>query len=154
MYHRRSRLRLNDKPDHARLLLKNLVTSLILYESIRTTRKRAKVMQPIIDGLITMAKKKQPNQAIRAINPQVADRNASRKLMEVLRERFADRSSGFTRIKADGARKGDGAQLVDISFVEGKAVAAKPAAEKPAKEKKAKPAAKKSTAKSDSTPSA
>ena len=154
MYHRRSRLRLNDKPDHARLLLKNLVTSLILYESIRTTRKRAKVMQPIIDGLITIAKKKQPHQAIRAINPQVADRNASRKLMEVLRERFADRSSGFTRIKAAGARKGDGAQLVDISFVEGKAVAAKPAAEKPAKEKKAKPAAKKSTAKSDSTPSA
>lgn len=143
---RRSRLRLTAKPDHARQMLRNLATSMVLYESIRTTKKRAKVVQPIVDRLIVTAKKHSPHVAIRALNAVVTDKNASRKIMEVLRERFADRPSGFTRIKAAGARKGDGAQLVDLTFVEGKAVAPKPQKEKkPAKpkaEKKA-PAAKK-----------
>lgn len=105
-------------------MLRNLATSVVLYESVRTTRKRAKVVQPIVDRLITVAKRDKPHVAIRSINGVVTDKNASRKLMQVLRERFADRASGFTRIKAAGARKGDGAQLVDLSLVEGKKVEA------------------------------
>lgn len=120
MLHRHSRLRLTAKPDHARLMLRNLATSMILYETIRTTKKRAKVVQPIIDRLIVMAKKHPPHVAVRALNAVVTDTNASRKVMEVLRDRFADRASGFTRAKAVGGRLGDGAKLVDLSFVEGK----------------------------------
>ena len=52
MFHRRSRLRLGKKQDVARQMLRNLVTSILLYESIRTTRKRAKVVQPMVDHLI------------------------------------------------------------------------------------------------------
>ena len=106
---------------------RNLVTSLILYESIRTTRKRAKVVQPIIDRLITTAKRQSPMLAIRAINRVITDKNASRKLIENLRLRFADRPSGFTSLKAAGARKGDGADLVDLAFMAGKEVAPPPA---------------------------
>ncbi len=137
MQHRRSRQRLTAKPDHARLILRNLATSVVLYESIRTTQKRAKVVQPIIDRLIVVAKRDKPHVAIRSINAVVTDKNASRKLMEVLRTRYANRPSGFTRIKAAGARKGDGARLVDLSLIDDKAPAAAAAPKKEAKAKKA-----------------
>ena len=140
MRHRSSRLRLPQKPAHAALLQKNLVTSLILFESIRTTRKRARVIQPIVDRLISTAKKNVPYNAIRAINTMVTDKNASRKVMEVLLTRYATRPSGFTRMKAVGARKGDGAQLVDLTMVDADKevapVAAKAAAKKAAPKKK------------------
>ncbi len=118
MRHRRSTLRLTQKPDHAALLQRNLVTSLLLYESIRTTKKRARVIQPLVDRLITTAKNKIPHVAIRSINRVVADKNASRKIMKVLIKRFAARSSGFTRIVPVGSRKGDGAEVVDMILLD------------------------------------
>src|SRR3990167_2228295 len=99
------------------MLQRNLVTSLLLYESVRTTKKRARVVQPIVDRLVAYTKRNAPHAAIRLINRVVTDKNASRKLMEVYRERFKDRSSGLTRIVPVGARKGDGAELVDLQLV-------------------------------------
>lgn len=131
MRHRRSRLRLTQKPDHAWSLQRNLVTSLLLYEAVRTTRKRAKVVQPLIDRIIATAKSGKPHVAIRAMNRLVTDKNASRKVMEVLRTRYASRPSGFTRIVAVGSRKGDGAQLVDLSLVDGQTGKAAAADKKP-----------------------
>lgn len=122
MRHRVSRQRLKQKPAHARMLQRNLVTSLLLYEAVRTTKKRAQVVQPIIDRLITFAKTRPPHVAIRYINRLVTDKNASRKIMEVFIKRYAKRSSGLTRMKPAGARKGDGAQLVDLTLVEGEEV--------------------------------
>ncbi len=132
MRHQHSKAELNLKLNHARLLTRNLATSLILYESIRTTKSRARVVQPIVDRLITIAKKKQDQQAIRAINAVVTDLNASKKLMEVLAKRYASRPSGFSKAKPAGARKGDGAALVDLMLIdaETRAVA------EPKKEKK------------------
>jgi large subunit ribosomal protein L17 len=118
MRHRKSRLRLNQKPAHAKQLERNLVTSLLLYEAVRTTRKRAKVIQPIVDRLITNAKRQTAHVAIRGLNAFVTDKNASRKVMEVLKERYKTRPSGFTSMKAVGARKGDGAQLVDLTLMD------------------------------------
>lgn len=112
------------------MLQRNLVTSLVLYETIRTTRKRAKVIQPLIDRLVTIAKTKSPREAIRAINAVVTHENASRKLMEVLKGRYASRPSGFTRITPVGARQGDGAQLVDLELLDRETAPA--AEEKPA----------------------
>lgn len=133
MQHRHSRLRLNQKPDHAQLLKRNLVTSVILYESIRTTRKRAKVIQPMIDRLISSAKKTGGHNAVRTLNAVVTDKNATRKILEVLVQRYAARPSGFTTIKAVGSRKGDGAELVDLTLLdreEAKVVMKEPKAKK------------------------
>ena len=118
MYHRRSRLRINKKPDHARQIERNMVTAILLYESIRTTKKRARVIQPLVDRLITVAKKKPPYQAIRSLNQVLNDVNASKKVMEVLKERYKSRPSGFTRIVPVGSRKGDGAELVDLTLMD------------------------------------
>jgi large subunit ribosomal protein L17 len=146
MRHRNHTLRLTQKPHHSALLQRNLVTSLVLYEAVRTTRNRARVIQPLIDHLITIAKKKEPQQAIRAINAVVTDVNASRKLMEVLKQRYSKRTSGFTTVKPAGARKGDGAALVDLALLDREESVVTVAAPK-------KKAAKKSSASSESSPS-
>lgn len=153
MRHRRSRVRLTQKPAHARLLQKNLVTSLFLYEEVRTTKSRARSIRPIVDRLIASAKKQDTHVAVRALNAFVTDRNASRKVMQVLVERYKARPSGFTSMKAVGSRKGDGAELVDLTLVDAelgkKEVVAEPKAKKPAKTTKT---AKKATAETSDTP--
>ncbi len=118
MRHRKSTRRLNYKPQLARMMTRNLVTSLLLYESIRTTQKRAKVIQPIVDKLITAARNKSVTLAIRHINAVVTDKNACRKIMEVFKPRYAKRTSGLTRIVAVGARLGDGARMVDLTMMD------------------------------------
>lgn len=142
MEHRKNRLRLNQKPNHAGLLLRNLATSVVLYETVRTTKKRAKVVVPLVHKLITLAKTKEPREAIRAINAIVLHENASKKLIEVLKPRYSARTSGYTRITAVGARLGDGAKLVTLELMDRDVEAP----EAPAKEKKPK-AAKSVTAK-------
>ncbi len=122
MRHRHSRLRLRYKPAHSRMLQRNLVTSLLLYESIRTTKKRAEVVRPIVDRVITIAKTKRPVLAIRAINALVTHKNACRKTMEVLKQRYASRLSGFTRIVPLGCRNGDGAEVVMMQLVDAEGV--------------------------------
>lgn len=111
---------------------RNLLTSLLLYEQVRTTKRRAQVVAPMVDRLIAIAKSTAPHNAIRAINRVVTDKNASRKIMEVYVKRFATVPSGLTRIVPVGARLGDGASLVDLMLVEGTEV---PAEVKPAKKK-------------------
>lgn len=155
MRHRSHRNRLIQKPDHGRMMQRNLVTSLLLYESIRTTRKRARVIQPLVDHLITVSKKKSPSVAIRTINALVTDTNASRKLMEVFAKRYAGRTSGFTRMKPVGARLGDGAELVDLSLIDAEkavAVAASPEKKSQKNQKKQK-SQKKSSDSSESSSS-
>ncbi|MDD4628173.1 MAG: bL17 family ribosomal protein [Candidatus Peribacteraceae bacterium] len=136
MRHRKSSRRLPQKPAHGRMLKRNLVTSLLLYEQIRTTKKRAQVVAPLVDRLVAVAKSSSPHNAIRSINSVVTDKNACRKIMEVLVKRYADRSSGLTHFKPVGARKGDGAALVDLSLLEGIDVPAKAVAPKKATPKK------------------
>lgn len=104
------------------MIKRNLLTSLLLYESVRTTKKRAAVIAPEVDKLIAFAKKHTPQVAIRHINKTVTDKNASKKIMEVFIKRYAKRSSGLTRTVAAGFRGGDGAEVVELSLVEGEAV--------------------------------
>ena len=118
MRHRLSRLRLRHKPAHSRSLLRNLTTSVLLYESVRTTKKRAEVVQPMIEKIITTAKTKDARNAIRAINTCVTHVNACKKVMELLKDRYAKRSSGYTRIVPLGLRHGDGAKMVTLELVD------------------------------------
>lgn len=124
MRHRFSRLRLRHKPAHSRALLRNLTTSVLLYESVRTTKKRAEVVQPMIEKIITAAKTKDPRNAIRAINSVVTHVNACKKIMEVLKDRYAKRHSGYTRMVPHGLRHGDGAKMVTLELVDAVIVAA------------------------------
>jgi len=118
MRHRVHRRRLGQKPDHTRLIVRNLATSLILYEAVETTRNSARVLQPFIDQLFKSIRDVKPQVAVRRLNRVLFDRQASRKVMEVLRDRFRERPSGLTRIVPLGSRRGDGAKVVRLSFVD------------------------------------
>ena len=113
-----TRSKLGRKPAQRKALMRNLATSLLLYESIRTTKSRAKAVQPLVERMIAKAKAQPPHAAIRFLNQIVTHKNASKKMMDVLVPRYAKRSSGFSRIKPLGRRIGDGAELVELSLLE------------------------------------
>ncbi len=98
--------------------MRNMVTSVILYERIRTTKKRAQVMRPILDTVITMGKTLPTGLAIRRLSPYLCDENASKKILEVLKERYKTRTSGFSKMIPVGMRHGDGAKLVDVVLMD------------------------------------
>lgn len=118
MRHQRKDNKLNMQRDHRALLLRNMATSIILYEKVKTTVARAKQVRPIVEGLITKAKTKDARNAIRQIGKVVMDPNASKKLLEVLKYRYKDRNGGYTRIVKLNFRSGDGAQLVSVQLLD------------------------------------
>jgi len=108
---------MNMQRDHREALLRNLATSVILFEKVKTTVGRAKQVRPIVEGLITKAKTKTPTVAIRQINQIVQDSNAGKKLLEVLKDRYKGRNGGYTRIVKLGFRAGDAAEMVSIQLL-------------------------------------
>lgn len=107
--------------DHAqtKALVKNLAMNVIIYEKIQTTEKRAKVAQPFVEKLITIVKKNQDNKVhgIREIKRLLDHEDSSKKLFEVLLEKYKNLDSGFTRITKIGPRKGDNADMVQLELV-------------------------------------
>ncbi len=99
-------------------MLRNMVTSVLLYEHIRTTKKRAQVVKALVDRVLTIGKRERADLAIRKINQIVFDPNACRKVLEVFKKRYAKRSSGFSRVVPVGSRKGDGAMLADLILLD------------------------------------
>ncbi len=118
MRHQNHSKRLARKPYQSRLMVKNMVTSVLLYERIRTTKKRAQVIKGVVDRVITIGKGEKKDVAIRRINQYVFDDNACRKVMEVLIKRYANRTSGFSRVVPVGTRGGDGALLADLILID------------------------------------
>ena len=117
MRHQRKDNKLNMQRDHRALLLRNMATSIILYEKVKTTIARARQVRPIVEDLITKAKTKDTRNAIRQIAKVIMDPNASKKLLEVLKERFKNRPGGYTRVIKLGFRSGDGAKLVSVQLL-------------------------------------
>jgi large subunit ribosomal protein L17 len=97
------------KRDDRTMLLRNLATSVILYESVMTTEARAREVQPIVDRLISQAKRLDRISAYRALKEVLTDENAVRKTLDELVGRFEGQASGFTRRMRVAPRAGDGA---------------------------------------------
>jgi large subunit ribosomal protein L17 len=117
MRHRVKKSVLNKPRDQRRLLLKNLATSLVLHEKIKTTEAKAKALQPYFEKLVVKAKKPNKMLAIRAVNAVLNSELGSKKMIEVLATKYEKRESGFTRITKIGFRNGDTAPLVQIELV-------------------------------------
>jgi len=109
--------KLNKEKSHRKAMLRNLATSVILYEKVKTTDVKAKEAVKIVNKLISISKKENQMVAIRDIQKIVFDKNASKKLIEDLKSRYKDRKSGYTRIIALKNRAGDNAKLVQIELV-------------------------------------
>lgn len=103
-------------------LFKNLLTSLVMEESIKTTEAKAKAIKGAADKLITKAKKG-GTVAFRGLEADV-NHNAVVKLIEDLGPRFASRNGGYTRSMKIGNRVADNAPMVMMEWVEKKPVVA------------------------------
>lgn len=97
-------------------MMRNLVTSLILYERITTTEPKAKELKKAFDRLMTIAKKDDLT-AHRQILGYVFDTNAAKKIKEVLVPRFTSRTSGFTKSYRAGIRLGDAAPMMIVELI-------------------------------------
>lgn len=116
-HNKKKGMQMNMQRDHAAAMLRGLATSVILFEKIKTTEGRAKRVQPLVEKLITYSKGENKMNAIRLISRVVLDKNAGKKLMEVLNERYKERNGGYTRITKLGFRPGDKAPYVQIQLV-------------------------------------
>lgn len=116
MRHRKKTITLDRKTGPRRALLRNLATSVVLYEHVQTTRAKAKAVQPIVENCITKAKA-QTLHARRRLLSYLTHANAVRKVFDVLAPRYKERKGGYTRIVKIGKRVGDAADMVQIEFV-------------------------------------
>ena len=118
---RRSR-RFGSSSSHQKLMMANLSASLFAAEGISTSEAKAKFLRPIVEKLITKAKKAQeegPMQVhrIRQIQSQLGDREMTYKLVHDIAPRYMERNGGYTRILKLGTRHGDNAEMARIELV-------------------------------------
>ncbi len=100
-----------------RALLRNLVTSFLEKERIRTTLAKAKVAKPLAEKMITLAKKGTLH-AKRQTLRFVYKKSVVKKLFEELGPRFSERPGGYTRIVKIGSRAGDGAEMAILELID------------------------------------
>jgi large subunit ribosomal protein L17 len=108
--------RLGGGPAHERLMLANLAASLITHKSIKTTETKAKRMRPVVERLITFAKRGDLH-ARRRVLATIGDKTVVHELFTEVAPLVADREGGYTRITKLGFRKGDNASMVQIELV-------------------------------------
>ena len=115
--HRRKKL--NRTSAHRIAMLRNMVTSLIKHERIRTTTPKAKTLRPYVERLVTYAKKSDQRHGMNLAARIVREQGALRKLFEVIGPRYATRNGGYTRVlHLMQRRRGDAAPMSVIEFVD------------------------------------
>lgn len=117
MRHRKKGRQLSRTASHRTATLRNLATSLLLHERIRTTEAKAKELRPFVEKLITLGGVDDVHSR-RRVRRHISDREALQKLFDDIGPRFRERPGGYTRIMKLGARKGDGAELAIIELTE------------------------------------
>lgn len=95
----------------------NMSASLIKHEQIVTTLPKAKELRPIVEKLITLAKKGDLHSR-RIAASRIGDEAQAKKLFDVLGPRYQDRQGGYTRVLKAGFRHGDNAPIAVIELVD------------------------------------
>lgn len=103
------------------MMIRNLVTSLFLYERIQTTDTKAKIVNAIAEKILNRAKKSDLNSK-RFVYAYLCDKKAGKKLYEVLLPRVNDKKSGFIHTIKVGNRLGDGAPVSIVQFTDYKPI--------------------------------
>src|SRR5438552_5534991 len=116
MRHKRSGFKLKRDAGSRNSLLKGLVTSVIEHERIVTTVPKAKAARPLVEKMITLAKRDTLHTRRQAAS-FLETPAAVKKLFDKLGTRFGQRSGGYTRVVRLGFRKGDGAEQAMLELV-------------------------------------
>ncbi|KAG4305110.1 hypothetical protein PORY_001280 [Pneumocystis oryctolagi] len=109
----------NRTPSHRQSLLRNIVSSLIIHESIQTTLPKAKEAQKIADRLITYAKKGENNKSAYKSIQSIKPEETIPKLYKIFKKRFSKRSGGYTRVIKLPPRKSDSAPMAILEYIDG-----------------------------------
>ncbi len=99
-----------------RALLRNLVTSFLEKERIKTTLAKAKATRPLAEKMITLAKKDTLHTRRQALR-FIYKKPVVKKLFEEIGPRFSERPGGYTRIVKVGPRAGDGAEMAVLELI-------------------------------------
>ena len=97
-------------------LLRQQVTDLLANGKIETTFCRAKEVQPVVEKMITLAKKGGLSNYRRAL-AFITKEDVAKKLFDEIGAKYADRNGGYTRVTRTGARRGDAAEMAIIELV-------------------------------------
>ena len=117
MRHKFGYKKLNRTSEHRKVLIKNMLNSLIKYEQIITTLPKAKLIKPQAEKLITLRKKKNLTNT-RVLISKLQDKTNANKILNTLSKRYEKRAGGYTRIVKAGYRYGDNSPMAVIEFVD------------------------------------
>ena len=116
MRHRKAGKQLGRNTSHRRAMLRNMVTSLIEHEQIITTDAKAKVVRPVAEKMITLAKRGDLHARRQAL-AYMKDKGVVHKLFGDLKDRYLDRQGGYLRIVKKGVRNGAGASISVVQLL-------------------------------------
>jgi large subunit ribosomal protein L17 len=117
MRHQVKGRKLGRSPAHRKALFRNQLSSLVKEERIRTTLEKAKELRPLVEKAVTQGKRGTIH-ARRQVNRVISDRDLVKKLFDEIAPRYHERPGGYTRIIKLGPRKGDGAEMAYLEFVD------------------------------------
>ena len=112
-------IKIGRKKQNREHLVRNLTASLILYESVKTTTAKSKLVKQSLDRLISRCK---PGglKSVRLANAYLFDKNAAKKLIIELIPRYKDRISGFAKTYKIDNKIGDNSEMTLIELVDKK----------------------------------
>lgn len=126
MRHRLQGRKFGRETDARRLMMRNLVRSMVEHGQINTTLAKAKEMRRFVERVITYGKNDTVHSR-RLAYSVLGNRDLVKKLFDEIAPTFADRNGGYTRVLKAGFRKGDNAPMAIIQFVEESAIKPKKA---------------------------
>jgi len=117
MRHRNSNRKLNRTSSHRQAMLRNMATSLLRHEIIKTTLPKAKELRRVAEPLITLGKNATLANRRLAFS-RLRDRDIVGKLFAELGPRYLERNGGYLRILKCGFRNGDNAPMALVELVD------------------------------------
>ena len=122
MRHKVGQRKLHRDTSHRLAMLHNMVTSLLEHEAIRTTLPKAKEARALAERIITLGKRGGLAN-VRLAERTVRNRAILQKVFSEYKDRYASRPGGYTRITKVGPRRGDGAPMSIIEFIDAPPIA-------------------------------
>lgn len=116
MRHRAQTVRLSRDTAHRKAMLRNMLTSLFEHDKIETTAVKAKVLKPLAEKMITLAKRGDLH-ARRQAEAVMHSHLVCGKLFSEAKTRYTDRISGYVRIVPTRVRRGDAAPMALVELV-------------------------------------
>ena len=117
MKHNIKNKKLNKTTSHRKAMFMNMSNALIKHEQITTTLAKAKELRKFVEKIVTLGKKGDLLSRRKSLSI-LQDQKMSKKVFDVLAERYKNRSGGYTRIIKLGNRFGDNAPTAVIEFVD------------------------------------